>query len=142
MPMKFNTYKQIHIYQIFNSYVQGRRTSLAGPYSSFIGIDSFGIKVILCFWKINQQIKFLNIVFLLIQNCLKQSCGRRVADSRRGGTQKKLQFFSFVRRALKIFRFGILLIQGKWISYVGNCNTISPVEEICNNVPGEDSLLC
>ena len=64
-----------------------------------------------------------------------------------GGRQKqtgerKKNFNSFVRRALKTFRCGILLIQGKWISYVGNCNTISPVEEICNNVPGEDSLLC
>ena len=95
MPMKFDTYQQIDIYQTFNSYVQGRRPSLAGPYSSFIGIVSFCIKVILCFWKIIKKITLLNIVFLLIQNCLKQSCGRRVADSRRGANAKKT-FNSFL----------------------------------------------
>ena len=94
MPMKFNTYLQIHIYQIFNSYVQGRRLSLVGPYSSFIGIVPFCIKVILCFWKIIQQITFLNIVFLLIQNCLKQSCGRRVADRSRLANAKKPSILS------------------------------------------------
>ena len=69
------------------------------------------------FWKIIKKITFLNIVFLLIQNCLKQNCGRRVADRSRQANAKK-NFNSFVRRALKTFRFGILLIQGEWISYV------------------------
>ena len=94
MPMKFDSYQQIHIYQTFNSYVQGRRPSLAGPYSSFIGIVSFCIKVILCFWKIIQQIAFLNIVFLLIQNCLKHSCGRWVADRNRQANAKKPSILS------------------------------------------------